>query len=113
MKIKNIKVTAGRTFPHPLENFSNIKFELSISAEIEESENFEKALDILRVEAETLAEAHKRELIEDHKKLEALKEQRRDVERLQENIDQNQEAIKRTEAKLGTTHLKVLQGIPF
>ena len=80
MKVKQIKVNAGRTFNHPYESFSNMKSDVEYVAELEDGEDVEAATKQLRHMAEQSAENHKQLVL---KTLENIEE----TARIEANIE--------------------------
>lgn len=63
MKITEIKVAAGRTFNHPFESYSNLRFDLHFNAQLDDADDPAKALEELQARAEEAAERHKEWLL--------------------------------------------------
>lgn len=64
MHVTRISVSAGRTFNHPYESFSNLRQDVSLTAELDVGEDPELATQNLQAKAEALVEAHKKSLLE-------------------------------------------------
>lgn len=93
MQIKEIKVTAGRTFNHPFESFSNLRPEIELTATINEGEDFAQCTKDLQAKAEHLVEDHKRNMITSLYKLREMAEREREVARLESVIKTSQSAL--------------------
>lgn len=65
MDIKKIKVSAGRTFNHPYEQYSNLRFDIHLEAELREGADYMQCVQALQHDAETRAEDHKAALLKD------------------------------------------------
>lgn len=65
MEVKKISVSAGRTFNHPYEQYSNLRFDIHLEAEIREGGDYMQCVQALQHEAETRAEEHKAALLKD------------------------------------------------
>ncbi|MDE2020777.1 MAG: hypothetical protein KGJ13_10610, partial [Patescibacteria group bacterium] len=74
MKINSIEVTAGRTFNHPHEQYSNLRPEVRMVATIEDGEDATKAVQELQAKAEQLVEDHKNGLLSSIEQLYSLTE---------------------------------------
>lgn len=69
MKVTTITVEAGRTFNHPYENYGNLRPALSITAQLEEGEDWEACARTLQAQAEAQIEMHKYALLQTMKAL--------------------------------------------
>ena len=63
MKITEIVVSAGRTFNHPHEEYSNLKPQVTLKAAVDEGEDPVTATKELQARAEGLVEDHKNGLL--------------------------------------------------
>jgi cell division protein ZapA (FtsZ GTPase activity inhibitor) len=63
MQVSEITVSAGRTFNHPFESYSNLRPEVTIRATLAEGEDFEAVTKQLQAKAERLVEDHKSALL--------------------------------------------------
>jgi hypothetical protein len=63
MKVTEITVTAGRTFNHPHETYSNLRPEVRMTATLDDSDDAERATKVLQAKAEKLVEDHKNALL--------------------------------------------------
>lgn len=64
MRVTEITVSAGRTFNHPYEDYSNLRPHVTLKAEIAEGEDFKRCVKDLQVHAEGLVEEHKRVMLD-------------------------------------------------
>lgn len=58
MRIESISVSAGRTIPHPLHSFANIKATITITAELEKGDDLDSSARLLQADADRLVEEH-------------------------------------------------------
>ena len=58
MKITQVTVSAGRTIPHPVHEYSNLRPHVSITADIESDDDPEEIIIMLQAKAEQLVETH-------------------------------------------------------
>lgn len=63
MRVKEITVTSGLVLPHPKIQYSTLKPQLSITAELAEGENVAEAHIRLRHECDNLLRAHGLEMV--------------------------------------------------
>ena len=90
MKITSITVSAGRTFNHPYEQYSNLRPEVTMTASLEDGENAWEATKALQSTAEGLVEDHKRGLLHSIEELHKLTEYQAEVRGLQEQLQRAQ-----------------------
>jgi len=93
MKINTITVTAGRTFNHPHEQYSNLRPEVSMTATLEDGEDATKAAQELQARAEQIVEDHKRGLLGSIEELYQLTERQAEVRGLQNELKRAQERL--------------------
>ena len=103
MEIKQITVTAGRTFNHPFEQYSNLRPELTITATLAPGEDLDHATRTLQARAEKLMEQHKENLLETISLVEQEKSRRAEVERIRRQINQTRADLEN--AQQGKTQL--------
>ncbi|MDA8123503.1 MAG: hypothetical protein M0Z38_13185 [Deltaproteobacteria bacterium] len=90
MKITEIVVSAGRTFNHPYEQFSNLRPQVTLKATIEGEDDPLAAAKELQGKAEALVEDHKRSMLQTLHELHHLsmaKQEVYDVERKLANLN--------------------------
>ncbi len=63
MNVTQITVSAGRTFNHPHEAYSNLRPEVTMTATLDPSDDYEQAIKTLQEQAETLVEGHKEAML--------------------------------------------------
>jgi hypothetical protein len=63
MKVTEITVTAGRTFNHPHESYSNLRPSVTMKATLDDGEHTDSAIKALQAKAEQLVEDHKANLL--------------------------------------------------
>ena len=93
MKINTITVTAGRTFNHPHEQYSNLRPEVAMTATLEDGEDASAATKELQSRAEGLVEDHKRGLLSSIEELYQLTERQAEMRGLQAQLQQTQERL--------------------
>lgn len=94
MQFKSIKVSAGRTVPHPIESYSNLRIGLVLAAEITEDEDVDAATRQLQAKAEGLVDDHAETLTKTiseryhtRRKMEELASLERDVATAQARLE--------------------------
>lgn len=98
MKITNIIVRAGRTFNHPHEQYSNLKPEVELRAELQDGDDAAACAKQLQAQAEGLVEDHKQGLLKSIEELYQLSERQSEMRGLQRELERTQsrlEAIRR------------------
>ncbi len=93
MKVNQIVVTAGRTFNHPYESYSNLRPEVRITATVAEGEDVIKATRDLQRQAETLVEDHKSAMLSSIHELQNLTEKKARVQQLGECVQRAQSEL--------------------
>ncbi len=99
MKITEITVTAGRTFNHPHEQYSNLRPEVTLRATLDESDDPVKAAADLQQKAETLVEDHKQGLLSSIESLYELTQQQAEVRRLGDEMKRVQDRLNELRAE--------------
>lgn len=64
MHVTEISVTAGRTFSHPHESYSNLRPSVTMKASLEDGEDVRHATQLLQAKCERLVEDHKTMLLD-------------------------------------------------
>ena len=90
MKITNIIVRAGRTFNHPHEQYSNLKPEVELRAELAEGDDHQACARKLQLQAEGLVEDHKQGLLKSIEELYQLNERTAEVRGLERQLQSAQ-----------------------
>lgn len=73
MKVTQITVEAGRTFNHPYESYGNLRPALSITAQLEEGDDWEACTRQLQAQAEAQIEMHKLAMLQTMRQARDLK----------------------------------------
>lgn len=106
MKIQTITVTAGRTFNHPHEQYSNLRPEVSMTATLEDGEDPVKAVQELQARAEQIVEDHKRGLLGSIEELYQLNERQAEVRGLQNELKRAQDRLNKIREEHPTLQLE-------
>lgn len=93
MKINTITVTAGRTFNHPYEQYSNLRPEVTMTATLDEGEDPSTATKELQQRAEGLVEDHKQGLLRSIEELQNLSVKQARMRGLQNELKRAQEQL--------------------
>ena len=93
MKVTNITVTAGRVFNHPHEEYSNLRPEVVLQASLEEGDDFHRAAKDLQLDAESLVEDHKQNLLRSIEELYQLSVRQAEVQGLERELRRAQERL--------------------
>lgn len=93
MKVSSITVSAGRTFNHPHEQFSNLRPEVTMTAEIAEGDDAAQCTKQLQAQAEQLVEDHKNNLLKSLEEIYQLTERQAEMKGLQRQLTQAQSRI--------------------
>ena len=96
MIIKEITVSAGRTFNHPYEQFSNLRPGVTVRADLAEGEDATKAINDLQSLAEKTVEDHKQALLHSLEELHFLTEAQREMTSLGEQVTRSQARLMRS-----------------
>lgn len=107
MKITTIKVTAGRCFNHPREQYSNLRPEVSMTATLEDGEDAAKATRELQAKAEQIVEDHKRGLLTSIEELYQLTERQAEMRGLQQELERAQKRLEEIRSENPTLQLGV------
>lgn len=94
-KVREITVSAGRTFNHPYESYSNLKPFVSVTATMEDGEDFVAATKQLQAQAEELVEDHKNHMLNSLRELNDLTEKQAEARRLSATIESAQRKLNR------------------
>lgn len=95
MKIEKITVSAGRTFNHPFESYSNLRPEVHLVASVEDGDDPEKCAKELQAKAESLVEDHKQNMLRSLEMIREMDIRNREMARLGSLIKTSQEALER------------------
>lgn len=95
MKIEKITVSAGRTFNHPYESYSNLRPHVQLVATLDDGDDAQACVKALQAQAEGLVEDHKRSMLESLRNLRAMEAREREMARLESLIKESQGALER------------------
>jgi hypothetical protein len=95
MKVVEVTVSAGRTFNHPYESYSNLRPNVTLKAVLEGDEDYAAAVQTLQAKAEALVEDHKQHMLRSLHELERLERYQQEVQSLEHSIRQSQERLDR------------------
>ncbi len=90
MKIVEVTVSAGRTFNHPHESYSNLRPSVNFKAVIEEGDDPIAAAKELQRQAEQLVEDHKQNMLKSLEDLFDLTERQRELTTLEQQLSRAQ-----------------------
>lgn len=93
MEITQIKVSAGRTFNHPFEQYSNLRCDVHLDAKLSEGEDPKVATQALQAQAEEICESHKQDLLKQIHSLEQLTRANAEISQLEDRIAQAQSRV--------------------
>lgn len=93
MRVQEIVVSAGRTFNHPYESYSNFKPGVSMKATLDAGEDPVAATQALQAKAEQLVEDHKRNTLDAVEKMENMKRYEQRASSLSQMIHDSQKEL--------------------
>ena len=108
MDITEITVSAGRTFNHPYESFSNLRPNVTVKAVLAPGDDPQKAINDLQALAEKSVEDHKQALLHSLEELHFLSEAQRDMTTLAEQITRSQARLE----QIRNRHPELQQQLP-
>lgn len=94
MKIDHVHVSAGRTFNHPFEQYSNFRCDVQLQARIEDGEDPMMATQSLQATVEKIAEDHKQDLLKNIRDLERIARCNEEISQLEDRMQQADARIK-------------------
>ena len=94
MKITEVTVSAGRTFNHPYEDYSNLKPHITLKASVEEGDDPEKCILDLQSKAERMVEDHKNSLLKGLREIESMRSAMQEIASLENSMRNAQEKLK-------------------
>lgn len=102
MTISEIKVSAGRTFNHPYESYSNLRPSIELIAILDDNDDADACAKALQAKAERLVEDHKTHLLESLRGIEEMQRRDQEVASLERQIAASQRRLEqvRQEATL-------------
>jgi chromosome segregation ATPase len=86
VKIEQIKASAGRTFNHPYEQYSNLRCDVHLDARLEDGEDPVEAVGKLQAQVEELAEGHKQALLKNLHTLQRIAEATTEISELERRM---------------------------
>lgn len=96
-----ITVSAGRTFNHPYESYSNLRPNVTIEAALDPGEDVDAAIKSLQAKAEGLVEDHKQAMLRSIEELRDLTERQREIARLEDQLTSAQRRIDQIRGQWG------------
>lgn len=93
MKITTLTVTAGRTFNHPHESYSNLRPEVVLTASLEDGDDPDACVKQLQARAESLVEDHKNGLLKSIEELHELGQLRSEMLSLGSQVQRHQQRL--------------------
>jgi predicted nuclease with TOPRIM domain len=99
MQVTHITVSAGRTFNHPYEQFSNLRSHVELAAELAPGEEAEASAKVLQAKAEKLAEEHKQHLLNSIHELQEMTQLDSELVSMEETITRSQEKLEKLRAR--------------
>lgn len=99
MLVTQIVVSAGRVFNHPLEQFSNLRPEVQLTATIGPDEDPVEATKQLQAKAEGLVEDHKQNMIKSIHELYQLSQMQSEMRGLERSLATAQTRLQEIRAK--------------
>jgi len=99
MQITEIVVSAGRTFNHPYEDYSNLRPSVTLKATLTEGDDPEEETNRLQAKAEKLVEDHKQSLIKSLHELYQMSVTQAELQSLEDSLKRAQDRIKELREK--------------
>jgi len=93
VNINKIVVSAGRTFNHPYESYSNLRPHVQLTATLDETDDAEKCVKDLQAKVEMMVEDHKKTLLDSLHKLEEMQRREREITKLESLIRISQQSL--------------------
>lgn len=94
MKIDEVKVSAGRTFNHPYESYSNLRCDVHLGAKLDDGEEPLEAAKQLQARAEELAEGHKVALLKNIEDLQRIAQASTEISALERRMQEADARLK-------------------
>ncbi len=108
MTITKIQVTAGRTFNHPREDYSNLRPAVTMIATLDPVDDPVAATRELQAKAESLVEDHKRQLLQSIEELYQMTEARAELTNVEDQLRRLQ--ARTEELRKRHPELKLIEG---
>ncbi len=99
MQVTEIVVSAGRTFNHPHEQYSNLRPEVTLKANLGEGEDASAATRQLQAQAEGLVEDHKQQMLSSLEELYQLSQRQAEMRGLQKELERAQRRLNELRAE--------------
>lgn len=93
MKVTEVIVSAGRTFSHPYEQYSNLKPHVTFKATLEPGDDPDAVTKALAAKAEGFIEDHKVMMLDQIRRLHRLSEQEQRMRSLERQISDAQQEL--------------------
>lgn len=93
MQIKQVTVSAGRTFNHPYESYSNFRHHVELIADVLDGESPEESTKALQAKAESMVEDHKQNLLRSVRELREMTEMQSEISSLETSLKRGQERL--------------------
>jgi TolA-binding protein len=93
VQITEVVVSAGRTFNHPYEAYSNFRPEVTIKGVLHEGEDPEQAVRGLQAKAEELVEDHKNTLLQQLSEIQRLRQTEAEISELEGRVASAQQRL--------------------
>jgi hypothetical protein len=94
MQVTEIVVSAGRTFNHPYEEYSNLRPQVTMKATLTEGDDPDTATQALQAKAEKLVEDHKQNLLAQLRELYQIGRAKAELQDLERNLKSAQERVR-------------------
>jgi len=106
MQVTEVIVSAGRTFNHPYENFSNLRPQVTLKASLSDGEDPMDAAKQLQAKAESLVEDHKRMMLTTIRRLYELSQTEQEIANVESQLNQAQMRLKNLRVEQGALELQ-------
>lgn len=93
MKITHITISAGRTFNHPFESYSNLRPHVQLDAELDDGDDVTTCIKELQAKAEGFVEDHKQHMLKSLQNLQEMQSREREIIRLESLIKASQDKL--------------------
>lgn len=90
MQVLEIVVSAGRTFNHPYEQYSNLRPQVTMKANLQEGDDPDLAAQALQAKCEKLVEDHKTALLKQLEELYHLSQAKQEMADLEQRLKASQ-----------------------
>lgn len=90
MNVTEIVVSAGRTFNHPYESYSNLRPQVTMKATLQDGDDPDVATQALQAKCEKLVEDHKTQLLKQLEELYHLSQAKQEMADLEQRLKSSQ-----------------------